>query len=384
LQELDSIRGLAALSVVLLHFTGIWEKQLLRGASPQWRHRVDFLAMPLTAGNQAVILFFVLSGFVLSIPAIESRAQTYPVFITRRIFRIYMPYLAALLLAILGNNMFYGHGDPCQCLDGAWSAPVTWRPVVHHLLFLGRYDTDVFDLPIWTLVYEMRISLVFPFLCAIALRLKPFQSLALAASISGAATVASALLHSDAADALLFTTAHYASLFVVGICLARQRQCIGEAFVLLSRRQKNALAVLSAVLYFYGGIFWLLLIRRFADSGWDYVANWFTAAGAAGFLAFGLNSARCKRILRSAPIRILGKMSYSVYLLHYIVVLTLVHWLYGKLPLLPILVICFPVTLVASWVFHRGIERPFTQLGRRLSRRLQPEGISGSIQRVVD
>ena len=55
---------------------------------------VSIVNLKVAFGPEAVILFFVLSGFVLSLPAVNGRPQTYPTFITRRIFRIYVPYLA--------------------------------------------------------------------------------------------------------------------------------------------------------------------------------------------------------------------------------------------------------------------------------------------------
>jgi peptidoglycan/LPS O-acetylase OafA/YrhL len=63
-------------------------------------------------------------------------------------------------------------------------------------------------------------------------------------------------------------------------------------------------------------------------------------------------------------------MSYSVYLLHLIVLLALIHLLYGKLPVLLIDALCLAITLAVSWGFYRQIEIPLITLGRRLSAKL--------------
>jgi len=61
--ELDAIRGLAALMVVFSHFVLIWQIP--------WRDEpgfLSFLRYPFITGHEAVMLFFLLSGFVLSLP----------------------------------------------------------------------------------------------------------------------------------------------------------------------------------------------------------------------------------------------------------------------------------------------------------------------------
>ncbi len=53
----DSLRGLAAVVVVFCHF-----RLAFTNAPPAW------FIWPLFAGHQAVTVFFVLSGYVLSLP----------------------------------------------------------------------------------------------------------------------------------------------------------------------------------------------------------------------------------------------------------------------------------------------------------------------------
>ena len=173
LTELDSLRGLAAMSVMLSHFAIVWKNDAMSGSSLVAKRLFVYLLYPVTAGREAVILFFILSGFVLSIPAINLRAQRYFVFVIRRIFRIYLPYLAALALAVWGDITFHGYITQSVWLHGAWSAPVDWHLVWQHVIFVGHYNTATFDPPFWSLVYEMRISLVFPVLCAIILTIRP-------------------------------------------------------------------------------------------------------------------------------------------------------------------------------------------------------------------
>jgi peptidoglycan/LPS O-acetylase OafA/YrhL len=365
--ELDSLRGLAALSVVLLHFESLWVGDAMLGSSPHQKHIVEFLLLPFTTGNEAVVLFFVLSGFVLSIPAINLRAQTYPVFIVRRIFRIYVPYVAALILAVLGNLFFSGDVTRSQSFFGTWSSPVDWHLFMQHLIFVGEYNTDKFDPPIWSLVFEMRVSLIFPLLCAMVLRLRPGVSLILAACVSGVLIFTMYYLPSVGNDQSYLATLHYAALFVVGIYLARQRVRISEKLRRFTKRGKIEIAIFSALVYIYAGYGLRIWAHRFTQYDLGRGADWLTALGASGIIVLSVNSGWCSRALHWSPIHSLGKMSYSVYLLHYIIMSLSVHLLYGKLPLLAILALALVVVIAVSWVFYRFVETPSIKMGRKLT-----------------
>ena len=53
----------------------------------------------LVDGEAAVILFFVLSGYVLALPFIAGTQLTYGRYLVKRICRIWLPFAAAILLA---------------------------------------------------------------------------------------------------------------------------------------------------------------------------------------------------------------------------------------------------------------------------------------------
>ncbi len=124
LHELDSLRGVAAFCVVLHHVLWLWKDEVLAKSPAPARGLIEILLQPISAGHEAVILFFILSGLVLSIPVLENGAQSYPVFLTRRVFRIYFPYLAALALAVACNLWLFGN--------------VTGKPLVSPVLVSAR------------------------------------------------------------------------------------------------------------------------------------------------------------------------------------------------------------------------------------------------------
>jgi hypothetical protein len=108
----------------------------------------------------------------------------------------------------------------------------------------------------------------------------------------------------------------------------------------------------------------------------DGITEWIRALGAAGLIIASLNAESIRRVLLSPLIQSLGKMSYSIYLLHMIVMLFLVHTLYTRMPLPLIFAISFVCTLALSWISYTRIEVPFNTLGHRLTRRsMSPDPI---------
>jgi peptidoglycan/LPS O-acetylase OafA/YrhL len=99
-------------------------------------------------------------------------------------------------------------------------------------------------------------------------------------------------------------------------------------------------------------------------------SDWLTSLGGAGLILFSLNSESCRRMPLLPPVRFLGQLSYSMYLLHGTVLFGLVHLLHGHLTLIAILPLHLVAVMVTSAIFHRLIERPSMEWGRRMSDRL--------------
>ena len=98
--SLDSMRGIAAALVVLNHcYCAFADKS--EGAV--WWLANTPLRM-LVSGRPSVILFFVLSGFVLAVSL--EKGMKYRDFVVRRFCRIYLPFAASLFV------------DPEQPVDG--------------------------------------------------------------------------------------------------------------------------------------------------------------------------------------------------------------------------------------------------------------------------
>jgi peptidoglycan/LPS O-acetylase OafA/YrhL len=361
--ELDSLRGLAALTVVFHHFSRI--------CSPSVVYFIDRTPLRiLAAGHQAVILFFLLSGFVLTLPYKKNGRLNYGPFLLKRICRIYLPYLGALAFAILCDLHFSG---PAKASDYwthlTWSAPVTTSLVLQHILFLGNYDWSQFNTAFWSLVYEMRISLVFPFLGLAVLRLRAVWVILSAAALSLAfyplAILFSSILHLSSRDAAINTTLalHYAAFFLIGSLLAKHLHAISRWFARLTAFQASAIALISLALYGFSNA--SSIVQRFSIPGDLY--DWGAAAGAIMLIVFAMNSRPFHRFLTSRTIHHLGQISYSLYLIHGTILFVLIHTLLGRVPMGILLLTYLTVTLLVTEIFYRLIERPTMLLGRRLT-----------------
>ncbi len=365
LYQLDSLRGIAALCVVFHHLFWLWEDEAISRTSPSLRGFVELLLQPISAGHEAVILFFILSGLVLSIPAQQGKPQTYPVFLIRRIFRIYFPYIAAIAFAVLGNSFFYGGVTTSTWFHKFWLTPVDRSSVLQHIAFLGSFSADRFDPPIWSLVHEMRISLIFPALCWVALAIKPARLLLISFIVSIACFCYGPRFPEYYS---YLSSLHYTAFFVVGICIFHDIQRIRERFVKLSRDSKYVLICFALLIYAYPGKLFTIDKTLAQQIDLQAAVDWLTAIGATLFIVFALNSDRVSKLLLSKPARWLGEMSYSLYLIHFVVLLTLVYAFYGKVNITVLLVICLLSSLAAARVFFIAVERPSMNLGRKLSK----------------
>ena len=168
IHALDSLRGYAALTVLLHHYSAI-------NASTIAKHKFLGLYNYFTTGPQAVILFFVLSGYVLSLSL--NNHITYLQFIVRRIFRVYPVYLLvifllmvlyyvsshAALLRYLGVDYFTAVVDKKFIINAITLVMPVLNPYSNNHGVPNRTGFP-FDIVTWSLTYEMIISFLFPFM----------------------------------------------------------------------------------------------------------------------------------------------------------------------------------------------------------------------------
>jgi peptidoglycan/LPS O-acetylase OafA/YrhL len=372
--ELDSVRGIAAFVVVLHH---CWEAVLpdqntypLLGralAGTGWTADLAFWisVTPLRllfCGHAAVGVFFVLSGFVLTKSLQNPRQRSYAAFAVRRFFRIYPPFAFVILSAALICYGFDSQPIPGKdWINLSWQEPVSVPLVAGHLLMLvsaGTYNS--LDSPMWTLVHELRISMIFPLLAAVAIA-RPRQTLLFSLVVFAIFSVqhfTSSVTHLIGAQlpreilSSFMQSSRYVLFFVFGILIAAHPAPLADW---LRRHERWSPALWAAAL--------LLLAVPYTKA---YLELCY-ALGAFLVIALCVNSETAKRLLRHGALQWLGRISYSLYLSHMVVQLTCAHLLYRQLSMWTIMLLVVPLALLVADALNRLVELPSNGLGKRIA-----------------
>ena len=361
LDELDSLRGLAALSVVLGHFLHTLPPSPPEGSLLFNTLRV-FKGTPLfltVAGHEAVILFFLLSGFVLCLPWLNANRIAYTPYVVRRVFRIYVPYLAAVLFTFLCATLLYSGALPAfgEWVNRPWSIRATWKSFADHVLLVGSFKNAQFNPVIWSLVHEMRISLVFPFVVLILRTANWRYCCAAAVALSCVGVIANKLTadHTD-----YFYTLHYLGFFIVGFLLARHRHDLGKLYACCGRRAQIPFWAGAIGAYTYGHLMNFIVLQ-----------DWVIGIGAGIFILLAQHDPYCRRVLGWGVSRFLGKISYSLYLFHAVLLLAVLHVFKGWLPLWAMFIVAGLLIALVSSLSWRFVERTSIACGKMLSQRIE-------------
>ena len=366
LTSLDAVRGIAACAVVLSHcYLILPEQQRAQLDDTIWAR----LLLPLYNGNAAVFIFFALSGYVLSLPYHSGKQLPYLPYLIRRVCRIYIPFAVSIVLAML----LYAAADHAPTATASiwfnelW--PARWPSVstiAGHFMMLGTSEDMQFNPPMWTLVYELRLSLVFPLLVLFC------WNTGLAVAVSLVLLVGSVKLivllgqnphpsfPTNFGTTLLWT-AHVVPYFVTGILLSKHRVWIS----LWLRRMPSILR-----LCLFGAAFAIFCMPPGFGSAKE---NILYVIAAAIMIVLAIDSRGLRRLLESSVPQYLGRISYSLYLIHLPIMLVLVPALIDRLPFALLVVVVVAVSLAAASVMHVAVEIPSIKLGSTLARRARQQ-----------
>ncbi|KQX51975.1 acyltransferase family protein [Paenibacillus sp. Root444D2] len=370
-EELDSLRGLAALFVVFVHMYQVIPTNKVS--------KIIFEYSPLRlfiSGGESVILFFVLSGFVLSLPYFNNKHSSYSSFIIKRVCRIYLPYLFAVIIAIGGKELFYTGkiNGATAWINLSWSAPINIQVIKSHLLMLGSFMSNLNPV-IWSLVHEMRISIIFPLVMLLLIRLDWKKGIALGVIVSVMAIILYNVFKPASTGTEYVASLNYTAMFIIGALLAKYRSHIAQKFTSLSNKIKVLAIAFGLVSYLF--VHPSFVINAFHTIPPFYrtvIDSWFVTLGAVVLIIFAINSTFMSRVLRIHFVNFLGKISYSLYLIHIVIFLSMFQLLRGVLPTGMILIASLFISFVVATLMYHFIEKPSIKLGRILT--TQPKKIN--------
>jgi peptidoglycan/LPS O-acetylase OafA/YrhL len=361
LHALDGLRGVAALSVVAGHAIG------LAPLTPAIRWLQASPLRILWNGGDAVILFFVLSGFVLSLPYVGRQQRLRAgEFILLRIARIYPAYWFALALSCACIGLFAPQGmtglsEWANSFYRGGLAGISPSQMVRHILLVTRFDSHLVNPPSWTLMIEMRMSLLMPAL--IWLVQWRDNRLVMATLVAGSIAAANLV------DAL-----HYLPMFTIGVVLARY-------WDLILARLAGAPKPLS----------WMLVPVAIALYGNDnltpggaqpVIGEYATAAGAALLIALVSDLRALARPLETPPFQYVGRASYGIYLLHFPILFLFASRLYPVLhSVWLVALVAVPAACMLAHACFVWIERPIMRAARQGLGRLGRPAVAAPLGR---
>jgi peptidoglycan/LPS O-acetylase OafA/YrhL len=328
LVELDGLRGIAALSVLLFHFTTRYDTLFGHQGDP-------IVSFP--KASFGVELFFVISGFVILMTI--SRTETVWDFIASRFGRLYPAYWAAILLtfSIVSATSMWPHGQP-----GLRDVLINTTMLQE---FVGAQNVDGVY---WTL----RIELMFYGLIAAFFVLKMIRYIEFLAAGLLALSLADWALNRSS---FLTTTAGAAANDLLTLVLAGRRIEFFITGMMLYLCWKNGFTVTRLA------IIGIALVVTGIEGGWVTAAVHTGVVALVGVAMLGLISP-----LRSRPVVFLGFISYTLYLVHQFIGFVVIHEVESRGMNSTLAIICATVaTIGLATVLTICIERPAIAFIRR-------------------
>lgn len=334
IRKLNALRGIAALIVVISHYSnasGLWNKILGDGA-----------------GQFGVMLFFLLSGFLMSYLYFDqvSDARNLKRFFQARVARVVPLYLLVVLTSYLLSQLAR------EPLSHALYPINDWRRLVAHLLLL--HGTDV----LWTIPPEMQFYALFGLAWVLRARIG-----------SGLYVIVALLMVADYfwgfrveeinVYGLIFLPYIIKALpyFVCGAVMGQMYRHNKIPASMLSNYYLLALAIIPLL---YPDIFHLITGR---ESGlWTDTGLLFLLSGIFFAIVFMVPDENV--VLANPASDFYGRISYSLYLLHFPILKFFKY--FGLIGGVAMLMVFIGVCSLVAWLSFVTFESPSRKFVRNI------------------
>jgi peptidoglycan/LPS O-acetylase OafA/YrhL len=375
--SLEGLRGLAALTVVIGHFTFVFFPYLgtaftpVPGAAPRYFFEPWLMHPPFSlafSAEAAVCVFFVMSGYVLTTKYYRTGAEMeIQAAAAKRYVRLALPTFASIMFAwVLWKSGAIISGQAIELGLAGW-APVWWGTpysllgaVWNGLAGAPLFGDPMLNPPSWSICVELLGSVMLFALIA----------------LFGKRPLLFLLWGLFLADFFAYRAA--AALYYVGF--------IAGALLNLARPWLRAHQAVSAVLVVVGLIGcafnwshefdWIRAIPlpNFQPLGPDLAGNarmFWNAVGAIALVAGVLGCVPVSALLSMRPFAFLGRISFSMYLLHAPILMSVALGTlkYAKAAGLPhgasiLIAFCvyIPTVMAVATVFFRLADAPSMRL----------------------
>jgi len=348
---IDGLRGIAALSVVLFHL-----KVNIQIYQPQsFNVYIDEL---LHLGHLGIQIFFVLSGFVIAYSLRQTRMDIFffTRFLIRRSVRLDPSYWTivgiTLLLAIIANMTFKANHE----------FPFSFQQILYNILYLPDMMQVTLIVPVaWTLCLEFQFYFVFALLLLFMQRLKlrSYYQLIIWSGLSIFSILQNTPLAIIPEKPMWFIIYWYS--FFLG-CLT--------CWKVLNHITKST---------YWFHIFFIALCSLWTNNSHAIVS---LLVALLIYLVFNINAMHSG--LKQGVFQYLGKISYSLYLIHWPLGMKLVDIVYIKIgsqlnhPLITtsFLILSLGFIILAADIFYRWIEHPSYNYSKRIMSNIGTQSFS--------
>lgn len=332
--ELDGLRAFAIALVLLGHFD----------------------LAPFGGGFAGVDVFFVLSGFLITVQCADA-GDALPWrrvgrFYLRRFWRIAPAYFAVVAAtAFIGAHLMLA--DDARRLETSALASALFAANLYFNNDLGYFAPSAIYSPLlhlWSLGVEAQFYLVWPLAMRFALPRPTAKRLAIVAAIAAVSFALSSVMSFTDAKTAFFSLPSRLWEFSAGaaVALAPQFAARVAQWRHAGRLAAAALAVLLVAPFLFDG-----------DSAWPAPLAAIVVAPTAALILYARGpSGVAHRLLSLSPLTWLGRISYSVYLVHWPLVTFATYSVFpAAAPATRVALLA--ASIVAGWGLNATIENPF-------------------------
>lgn len=352
--SLDGLRGIAAV-VVLVHHVLVLVPALAQpyftgtgGDAGAWSWLLYSPAHLLWAGTEAVYLFFVLSGVVLALGVRSVSTYRWGSYYPSRLVRLYGPVIAAVMFAAITIVLV-----PRVGLDGhPWleAHPASYTPATFLQDIVLLDGTSGVVTPLWSLKWEVLFSLLLPVYVLLSRLRFPVLTVAVALAVCSVGFATGSQLLS------------YLPMFLVGTVIGANLDRLSEFAGRMPGAAQwgwAATVVLGLALVV---VYWCFA-NTWPQDWWRGITRPLAVLGC-GLLVIGTLYWRpLRNLLSRRPFRLLGLISFSLYLVHEPIVVAMGYLFAGSSWALPV---AFIASVLASIAFYLLVENPLHRLARRI------------------
>jgi peptidoglycan/LPS O-acetylase OafA/YrhL len=372
---LDGLRGIAAINVMIMHFFIILLPAMIysdRMPSHLGNLEQIFTNTPLGligAGNFSVCIFFVLSGYVLTQKYFKTKDRNIIISgAVRRYIRLVVPVSAAIILSfLLASTGVFHYFIEAVMISGNNNYANYWtftpdladavKQAVWGTFFRGD---DTYNPVLWTMTVEFYGSML---VFGMALLFGPLRTRWTFYLVA----------------AVLFFNTYYLA-FIIGMGLADAFNGKSPVFKTNNKIILSTILISGLLLGSYPvGTVASSSLYGFLDNGFFHTPKFGYHVLGAGMVMYVLLNSQWLQNIFSSPVPVfLGKISYSLYLIHFLIISSftcaLFLALHSVLPYVAAVLISCTLSVLLiiplSYLFYRYVDMKGVELSKAFYNRL--------------